>query len=38
MQSDLLEELNYGKPQQESWTFLWPDVGLVVLSLVLVST
>jgi hypothetical protein len=38
MQLDLLEELNYGKPQQEKWTFLWLDVGQVVLSLVLVST
>jgi hypothetical protein len=38
MQLDLLQGLNYGKPQQERWTFLWLDVGQVVLSLVLVST
>jgi hypothetical protein len=38
MQLDLLEDLKYGEPQQERWTFLWLDVGQVVLSLVLVST
>jgi hypothetical protein len=38
MQLDLLPELNYRKPQQERWIFLWLDVGQVVLSLVLVST
>jgi hypothetical protein len=38
MQLDLLQDLKYGKPQQERWTFLWPDVGRVVLSLVLVVT
>jgi hypothetical protein len=38
MQLDLLQDLKYGKLQQERWTFLWLDVGRVVLSLVPVIT